>query len=312
MGLPRVGILGGGQLAKFIALSLIERGVKVATLHGEPCSFLQTYTLEELIEISDILLLEQELSAKILKKIPQEKLSTPKSSIQLSSNKAMMKDFLKKIEAPCVPDGDEIYKSVVGGYDGRGVFDTLPEGIAYISEKKIQFDREISIMVLRSRSGQIALLPPTQTIQANGTCRWCYAPVQVSDEFSEVAKKIAIELNLVGIMAVEFFDVGAPIVNEFAIRPHNSYHWTLSTRYSQFDHYVDIALNRRIRKISYSENTVMKNILGGDKVKFDIDFVDYYMYGKNYRQGRKLGHVNISGKSIEESRKILNQTIIEC
>jgi 5-(carboxyamino)imidazole ribonucleotide synthase len=224
--------------------------------------------------------------------------------------------------------GQVVLKAVSGGYDGKGVWvcestaeveDVLAHGIPLMAEEFVPFRRELAALVARSPSGQGAAYPVVQTVQVDGICREVIAPApglnpDVAVEAEAMALKIAAELGVTGLLAVELFEThdGGLLVNELAMRPHNSGHWTIEgARTSQFEQHLRAVLDLPLGSCVPPEGTftVMANLLGGT----DPDVFDRYLhvmaadpavkvhfYGKEVRVGRKIGHVTIVGGPDDE------------
>jgi len=224
---------------------------------------------------------------------------------------------------PAASAGRVVLKAVSGGYDGKGVWVcesagevevVLAHGIPLMAEEFVPFRRELAALVARSPSGQGAAYPIVQTVQVDGICREVIAPApgllpDVAVEAEAMALRIAAELGVTGLLAVELFetDQGGLLVNELAMRPHNSGHWTIEgARTSQFEQHLRAVLDLPLGSCAPPEGTftVMANLLGGT----DLDVFDRYLhvmaadpavkvhfYGKEVRLGRKIGHVTIVG-----------------
>lgn len=216
-----------------------------------------------------------------------------------------------------------VLKAVSGGYDGKGVWvcesteeveAVLAHGIPLMAEEFVPFRRELAALVALSPSGQGAAYPVVQTVQVDGICREVIAPApglnpDVAVEAEAMALKIAAELGVTGLLAVELFETrhGGLLVNELAMRPHNSGHWTIEgASTSQFEQHLRAVLDLPLGSCAPPEGTftVMANLLGGT----DPDVFDRYIhvmaadpavkvhfYGKEVRVGRKIGHVTIVG-----------------
>ncbi len=189
--------------------------------------------------------------------------------------------------------------------------DVLGHGIALLAEEFVPFRRELAALVARSPSGQGAAYPVVQTVQVDGICREVIAPApgldpEVASSASALGLRIAAALDVTGLLAVELFETpaGGLLVNELAMRPHNSGHWTIEgARTSQFEQHLRAVLDLPLGSCSPSGAcTVMVNLLGGT----DPDIYDRYIhvmaadpsvkvhyYGKEVRPGRKIGHVTI-------------------
>jgi len=213
-----------------------------------------------------------------------------------------------------------VLKAVSGGYDGRGVWvcatpaeagEVLEHGIEVIAEEYVAFDRELAVLVARSPHGQGAIYPVVQTVQRDGICREVLAPAPglapgLAARAQELAVRIAAELGVTGLLAVEMFETsGGLLVNELAMRPHNCGHWTIEGAHtSQFEQHLRAVLDLPLGSPALAASaTVMVNVLGGD----DGDVYDRYihvmagdpgvkvhMYGKPVRPGRKIGHVTVT------------------
>ena len=216
-----------------------------------------------------------------------------------------------------------VLKAVSGGYDGKGVWvcestgeveEVLAHGIPLLAEEFVPFRRELAALVARAPSGQGAAYPVVQTVQVDGICREVIAPApglpeDVAVRAEALALRIAAELGVTGLLAVELFELagGQLLVNELAMRPHNSGHWTIEgARTSQFEQHLRAVLDLSLGSCQPPAGsfTVMANLLGGT----DPDIFDRYIhvmaadpavkvhfYGKEVRPGRKIGHVTITG-----------------
>ena len=222
---------------------------------------------------------------------------------------------------PDWPGAPVVLKAVSGGYDGKGVWvcrteaeaaDVLGHGLPLLAEEFVPFARELAALVARSPSGQGAAYPVVQTVQVDGICREVIAPApglreDVALEAEALALRISAELGVYGLLAVELFELpdGGLLVNELAMRPHNSGHWTIEgARTSQFEQHLRAVLDLPLGSCQPPAGsfTVMANLLGGT----DPDVFDRYLhvmaadpavkvhfYGKEVRPGRKIGHVTI-------------------
>jgi 5-(carboxyamino)imidazole ribonucleotide synthase len=226
--------------------------------------------------------------------------------------------------------GPVVIKTVRGGYDGRGVIMAadadearavveryLADGVAVMIEERVAMRRELAALVARSPFGQGAAWPVVETVQRDGICVTVIAPAQgLSDELgsaaSELALRLAAELGVVGVLAVELFETvnGSLLVNELAMRPHNSGHWTMDgARTSQFEQHLRAVLDYPLGDTSALAPTVMGNVLGAPEtpaMSMDervhhlfarMPDAKVHLYGKEERAGRKIGHVNIVGGS---------------
>lgn len=245
-------------------------------------------------------------------------------------------------EADAVRFGDEngwpiVLKAVHGGYDGRGVWmpddaaaartivaEQLERGVELLAEARVELRRELSAMVARSPFGQAATWPVVETVQRNGQCAVVVAPAPgLSDDLAAEAESVALnlsqELGVVGVMAVELFESldGALLINELAMRPHNSGHWGMDgARTGQFEQHVRAVLDYPLGDTSpLVPVTVMANILGAEQspiMSMDerlhhlfarMPDAKVHLYGKGERPDRKIGHVNVLGDDVSVVRE---------
>jgi 5-(carboxyamino)imidazole ribonucleotide synthase len=223
-----------------------------------------------------------------------------------------------------------VVKAVRGGYDGKGVWvvgdldeadwvlshSTVP---GFLVEERVEFDRELAALVARSPSGQAVAYPVVETVQVDGICREVHAPAVVTAEHAVAAQAAALRLadtlDVVGVMAVELFDTPAGVlVNELAMRPHNSGHWTIDGAVtSQFENHLRAVLDLPLGDPSATApHTVMVNVLGGDLPELYSAYrhcqardpgVRIHAYGKDVRPGRKVGHVTVTDVDRERAKE---------
>ncbi|WP_235928206.1 5-(carboxyamino)imidazole ribonucleotide synthase [Goekera deserti] len=228
-----------------------------------------------------------------------------------------------------------VLKTPRGGYDGRGVFVVHDREQAealvgqhgtLLAEERVAMVRELAVQVARSPFGQVALWPVVQTVQRDGVCNEVLVPAPDLDEdlsaaAQELAIRIADRLGVVGLLAVELFQTEQGVlVNELAMRPHNSGHWSIEgARTSQFEQHLRAVLDYPLGSTAMTAPVVvMANVLGGDAAEDDWagpvldERVHHFMahwpdvklhwYGKGQRRGRKLGHVTALGTDLAEVR----------
>ena len=225
-----------------------------------------------------------------------------------------------------------VLKTPRGGYDGKGVrivgspeeavgtADWFAAMSPLLAEAKVDFTRELSALVARTPDGEARAWPVAHTIQVDGVCDEVIAPaldisVEVAAAAEDAALRIAGELGVTGVLAVELFEtpgVGAGfLINELAMRPHNTGHWTQDGAVtSQFEQHLRAVLNLPLGATdALAPVTVMKNFLGGDNQDLYSAFplalasepaAKVHCYGKSVRPGRKIGHVNLVGTSTAE------------
>jgi 5-(carboxyamino)imidazole ribonucleotide synthase len=223
-------------------------------------------------------------------------------------------------------------KATRGGYDGRGVWaissvdeatELLASGTELIGEQRVDIVRELAAVVARSPSGQGAAWPVVETVQRNGINVEVIAPApDLPDELAAQAQAVALDLatrlGVVGVLAVELFETrDGLLVNELAMRPHNSAHWTIEgSRTSQFEQHLRAVLDYPLGSTGRTAPVVVTaNLLGGptDVTPKSIDErvhhclarwpdVKIHLYGKQFRPGRKVGHVTALGEELAEVR----------
>jgi 5-(carboxyamino)imidazole ribonucleotide synthase len=356
-GMPVVGMVGGGQLARMTAAAAVGLGVTFRVLAESPTEsaalVTRNVTLGSHLSLPDVsaFAIECDVITFDHEHVPGAILADLESAgvlvrpgsgaLRYTQDKLAMRDRLSALGVPCpryapvssAADVVEfaggcwpvVLKAVSGGYDGRGVWvcesaaeveDVVAHGVALLAEEFVPFRRELAALVARSPSGQGAAYPVVQTVQLDGICREVIAPAPGLDpdtavEAEALALRIAAELGVTGLLAVELFEArdGRLLVNELAMRPHNSGHWTIEgARTSQFEQHLravlDLPLGSCAPAAPSGQFTVMANLLGGT----DPDVFDRYLhvmaadpavkvhfYGKEVRLGRKIGHVTIVG-----------------
>lgn len=219
-----------------------------------------------------------------------------------------LEEAYKKIGPKC------ILKTVEMGYDGKGQYvmdgtldaKQLWKDMGYkkaILEGFVKYEREISVIVARDKDGASATYMPSENIHKNGILDTTIAPARIDDTIAqdawEIAFLIADELNLIGLLTVEFFltKKGELLVNELAPRPHNSGHWTIDACFtSQFEQFIRAVCGLPLASVNYHSNAIMKNLIGED-IEMWKEFAaepecKLHIYGKDVaRRGRKMGHI---------------------
>jgi 5-(carboxyamino)imidazole ribonucleotide synthase len=241
-------------------------------------------------------------------------------------------DFATEHGWPCV------LKAPRGGYDGRGVWmlegpsgarhvvaELLAAGTPLLVEQYVAMRRELAVLVARSPFGQGAAWPVAQTVQRDGICVEVLAPAPGLDtELALAAQQLALQiadtLGVVGVLAVELFEglAGQLLVNELAMRPHNSGHWTIEGAVtSQFEQHLRAVLDYPLGSTApRAPVCVMANVLGADtpsRMVLDERLhhlmarypqAKVHLYAKSERPGRKLGHVTVCGESPGPVREV--------
>jgi 5-(carboxyamino)imidazole ribonucleotide synthase len=249
--------------------------------------------------------------------------------------------FAAEAEAEAEADGEGggfpvVLKTVRGGYDGKGVWlvrsaaeatasgpaaEPFLAGVPVLAEEAVDFARELAANVVRSPHGQAVAYPVVESVQVNGVCDTVIAPApgiapSLALAAQRLALRIAEELDVTGHLAVELFETrdGRVLVNELAMRPHNSGHWTQDGAVtSQFANHLravlDLPLGDPRPRAPW---TVMANVLGGDYPGMYPAFLHcmardpglkIHMYGKDVKPGRKVGHVTAYGEDLAEVRE---------
>jgi 5-(carboxyamino)imidazole ribonucleotide synthase len=231
-----------------------------------------------------------------------------------------------------------VLKTTRGGYDGKGVWvvgsagecaDAFAiagsTGVQILAEEKVDFRRELSALVARSPSGQVAAYPVVESVQRDGVCWEVTAPAPDLDESlaveaQRIAMRVAAELDVTGILAVELFetDDGRVLVNELAMRPHNTGHWSMDGAVtSQFENHLRAVLDLPLGSpAARARWTVMVNILGGSHGAVSENLyggfphvfardprLKVHLYGKDVKPGRKVGHVTAYGDDLDDVRE---------
>lgn len=224
--------------------------------------------------------------------------------------------------------GEAVAKTARGGYDGKGVRviadahdvdDWLAAaaegGPEVLLEEKVPFTRELAALVARTPSGEIVAWPVVESIQIDGVCTEVIAPAPGVDQeaVQSIARAVAEDLGVVGVLAVELFETAdGTLINELAMRPHNSGHWSIDGAVtSQFEQHLRAVLDLPLGDTApTSAVTVMHNVLGGARAELTDALaevadpgVKIHLYGKDVKPGRKVGHVNVSGVDVADTRR---------
>jgi len=345
---PTVGIIGAGQLARMSVSSAAALGVNLLLLAKDSSDsgaqianhivgdYKNLETVLEFAKKCDVITFEHELiPLSVIKAVEAAGIVVrPGSNAFLySQDKAAMRRRLSDFPAPKsevvssaagVSGYPLIAKTISGGYDGRGVWkvesekelsDLIVKVGKVLIEELIEFDYEIAVMVARSPHGQASTWAPTQTVQVDGICTMTIAPApQLTPELSTKAQKLALdiaqEIGVIGVMAVEIFVKGDELfINELAMRPHNSAHWTIEGAVtSQFEQHLRAVLDLPLGDPSMTAPVaVMGNILGSSKKDMYRPYLHlmarnpalkFHHYKKDVLPGRKIGHVTLLGNEV--------------
>lgn len=325
------------------------------TVHSPVGSPKSMDDMRSLVQGADVLTFEHEhIPQEILSQCDKVSIQPPPSALLYAQNKLKMREKLQEIGAP-VPAwaraesrddvakfGEEIgwpiiAKTPTGGYDGKGVrvvksageLDDWLEAGPVLLEEKVPFTRELAVLLARRPSGEIKHWPVSQSNQENGVCSEVIAPApNLSEDAArraqEVGTLIATELGVTGVLAVEMFIVDGEdtrlLVNELAMRPHNTGHWTIEGAItSQFEQHLRAVLDLPLGDTTPVPGVwVMKNLLGCNyddaahalpETLAQYPDAHVHIYGKGVRPGRKLGHVTVNADDAEEARRRANAAV---
>ncbi|MEU7569767.1 5-(carboxyamino)imidazole ribonucleotide synthase [Micromonospora sp. NPDC049240] len=366
-GLPVVGMVGGGQLARMTHQAAIALGQSLRVLALAPDDgaalvaadvqygdHTDLTALRTFAKGCDVVTFDHEhVPNDHIRALAAEgvKLFPPAEALVHAQDKRVMRERLAELGAPnpawrpvespadLVGFGEQtgwpvVLKAARGGYDGRGVWlvddadqatelaaTLLDGGTPLLVEERVALRRELAVQVARSPFGQVAAYPVVETVQRDGICVEVLAPApDLPEERAVAAQQLAIDLatalGVVGLLAVELFDTPSGlVVNELAMRPHNSGHWTIEgARTSQFEQHLRAVLDYPMGDTSLAAPVVvMANVLGGEPGGISIDErlhhlfaaepgAKVHLYGKQVRPGRKIGHVTVLGTDLADVR----------
>ncbi|WP_166114213.1 5-(carboxyamino)imidazole ribonucleotide synthase [Pseudoalteromonas sp. Z9A5] len=260
---------------------------------------------------------------RALEKALLDKTDVACAAYQLITEKAHLEQAVKSLGKPLV------IKTCQAGYDGKGqwrlksdleidkIWSEMADFIAsgteqaphtIIAEKMIPFDREVSIIGARDIHGNVAIYPLTENEHTDGVLTFSIAGKNnhsVQTQATTAFTNLANELNYVGVLAIEFFDVqGTLLVNEIAPRVHNSGHWTQQGCHcSQFENHMRAVAGLPLGNTELKQITAMINVLGQSSIPADVlkcTDVTSHWYGKTPKPGRKMGHINVSADSMND------------
>ena len=374
-GLPVVGMVGAGQLARMTQQAAIALGQSLHVLAETPDDGAALVVADVMVgdyrSLDDLRAFAKGCDVVTFdhEHVPNEHIAALTAegvavhpgaeALHFAQDKALMRERLGELGIPIprwrrIADRAElaafggdvgwplIVKATRGGYDGKGVWvvagpddidDLLASGTTLLAEERMPIVRELAADIARSPFGQGASWPVVETVQADGICVEVIAPAPgLPDELAEEAELLALrvgaELGVTGVLAVELFEIAAAdarpsggysgrlVVNELAMRPHNSAHWTIEgARTSQFEQHLRAVLDYPLGTTTITAPVVvMANLLGGpDDVMPPLDErvhhclarwpdAKIHLYGKGFRPGRKVGHVTLLGDDLETVR----------
>ncbi|MET9708871.1 5-(carboxyamino)imidazole ribonucleotide synthase [Nocardiopsis alba] len=355
---PRVGMVGGGQLSRMTHQAGIALGVDFSVLAARPndsaalvCGDVtlgDDRGLDDVLafaKANDVVTFDHEhVPEPVLRAVEEAGglLRPGRDALRFAQDKLRMRTRMAELGAPSplwravttlehvTSFAEEagwpvVLKAARGGYDGKGVWvvadvdearevveRAAAEDVPLLVEEKVEFTRELAVQVARSPYGQVAVYPVVETVQRGGICHEVIAPAPGLDEEKATrAQRLAIEiahaLGVTGMLAVELFETAdGVVVNELAMRPHNSGHWSIEgARTSQFEQHLRAVLDLPLGSPRLNAPfTVMANLLGGDDPEVYRRYlhvmakdpeVKVHFYGKEVRPGRKIGHVTVMG-----------------
>lgn len=364
----RIGVIGGGQLARMMVPPAIHLGLEISVLaESEGMSakraadqvgdYRDPETVYAFAKTVDVITFDHEhVPQEILHELVRRghRVHPKPEALQYAQDKISMREKLTELGVP-VPDwaqvsneselqtfidahsGRAVVKTARGGYDGKGVrvvsradevrdwFTALAEdgrGGSLLVEELVDFTRELAQLVARRESGETRAWPVVETIQKDGVCAVVLAPAPTGalNEAARIGHAIATGLDVTGVLAVEMFETtdGRVLVNELAMRPHNSGHFSIEGAVtSQFEQHLRAVADLPLGEAALRENAaVMVNVLGGGskpmperypEVLANFPNAKVHSYGKSPRPGRKIGHITVTGDSLEEARSIAEE-----
>lgn len=360
---PRIGMVGGGQLSRMTHQAAIGLGVDFSVLATSPTDSAALVCgdvalgddrgLDDVFAFAkdrDVLTFDHEhVPEPVLRELEEAGmlLRPGRAALRFAQDKLRMRTRMAELEAPSprwravttlehvVSFAERagwplVLKAARGGYDGKGVWmvqateearqvvdRAAAEDVPLLVEEKVDFSRELAAQVARSPHGQVAAYPVVETVQRGGVCHEVIAPApQLAEDKATHAQQLAIEiahaLEVTGMLTVELFETTEGVViNELAMRPHNSGHWSIEgARTSQFEQHLravlDLPLGSPKADAPY---TVMANVIGGDDpevyrrylhVMAEDPELKVHFYGKSVRPGRKIGHVTVMGEDHQD------------
>ncbi len=361
---PRVGVIGGGQLARMMTPPAINLGIQIKVLaEAEGASaqlatsmvgdYNQLDVVREFARGVDVITFDHEhVPISVLQALEAEgvNIQPPSKALAFAQNKLHMRQRLSALGLPmpawaeihdaaslddfiAANGGVTILKTPIGGYDGKGVrvvrasvdakdwLENLESfGGSLLAEEKVDFVRELAQLSARTPSGEFQAWPLVETIQENGVCSVVLAPAPEAtaatlQTTAAIAKQIAEALGVTGVLAVEMFEArdGRIVINELAMRPHNSGHFSIEGSVtSQFEQHIRAVLDLPLGSTApRAAHAVMVNLLGVDEQNNFVQALDkalaahpdakVHTYGKGARAGRKMGHVTVVADSAEHA-----------
>ncbi|WP_290368242.1 5-(carboxyamino)imidazole ribonucleotide synthase [Microbacterium sp. Bi121] len=358
----RIGVIGGGQLARMMIAPAVELGIEIRVLaesDGMSAQLAATAvgdyrdldTVRAFAKDVDVITFDHEhVPQEVLRALVADGAAVHPGpdALRYAQDKLDMRARLAELDVPQpdwarVTDADElqaflddhggraVVKTPRGGYDGKGVrvvrsaddaadwFAQTEAGDALLVEELVSFRRELAQQIARRPSGQMVAYPVVETVQRDGVCAEVFAPAPGAGErlahmAEGIGRLIAEGLGVTGMLAVELFETDDEriLVNELAMRPHNSGHWSQDGAVTgQFEQHLRAVADLPLGDATpTAEWATMVNILGGPadgtfESRFEAAMSEHpdakiHTYGKAARPGRKVGHVNVSGDDLDD------------
>lgn len=356
----RIGILGGGQLARMMIEETSKYGFEYVIYSetgnspaGKICNkeivgkFSDLNKLKEFSLLCDVVTLENEfidkeyiefvestnveclpgsdivgfIQDKYIQKKKLFELNIPVPEFEMVNSIDDIKQFAYKHKYPV------ILKSRTMGYDGKGnykidnenmideAYESLGKRGELMCERFVDFERELAVQVVRSKTGEIKIYPVVESIQKDHICNIVKASKEYDDErVKSIAVKIVENISYVGVLAVELFQMndGTLFVNELAPRVHNTGHYTIEGCFtSQFENHIRAVLGLPLGSTDMKyKNAVMMNLIGSRNGKANLEgywdlitdeYAYIHFYGKDEtRKGRKMGHITLVGDDLSQ------------
>ena len=363
----RIGVIGGGQLARMMVPPAIHLGLRISVLaetEGSSAAraadavgdYRDPETVYAFADTVDVITFDHEhVPNEILLELERRGVAVhPRpGALQFAQDKILMRQKLEELGVP-VPEwaavadeselqtflnahgGRAVVKTARGGYDGKGVrvisdaseardwFAALAEdgrGGQLLAEELVDFTRELSQLVARRPSGEARTWPVVETIQRDGVCAEVLAPAPVADpatleKAAKIGETVAEGVGVTGVLAVEMFETrdGRVLVNELAMRPHNSGHFSIEGSVtSQFEQHLRAVADLPLGDTAMTAPAaVMVNVLGGPaEGPMPVRYAEalaahprakFHSYDKLPRPGRKVGHVTVTGQDLDTVR----------
>ncbi len=325
-----VGVIGGGQLGRMLALAGIPLGLSFRFLDPSPDApaaevgellvgeYDDPELLDRLADGTAAVTYEFEnvpvASAERVGAIPAA------AALEASQDRLVEKQLFRRlgIPTPRIDDEVETFPAILKtrrlGYDGKGqrLVETGPgSDPGHVLEERVPFDRELSLLAVRGADGDTRFYPLVENVHEDGILRTSRAPAANAPQTQaeEYARNLLDELGYVGVLALELFDVGGRLLaNEFAPRVHNTGHWTIEgSATSQFENHLRAVLGLPLGATE-SRPSAMFNLIGAVPSAADVLAVPgahLHLYGKEPRPGRKLGHVTLVEPTLRREDELL-------